>query len=162
MNQPKRYAIVSGSFPESLTAIARLPGMLKEAHERWKRVRFVVEEAEDSRSIAQNKLQRKWCKEAAAQGDMTAEEYRGYCKLHFGMAILCRDSDQYLAACQKVLGGLTYEQKLALMMQPHDYPVTRGMTKRQKTEYLNECYQHFTGLGFRLTEPSLQGYEEAA
>jgi len=158
----KEYVSQARSMEDILAAIAKLPGICSKALQQWGAIEIVVRKKKRKRSLDQNRLGRLWCKEASEQGDMTAEEYRGYCKLHFGMAILCRDSEKYLAACQKVLGGLTYEQKLALMMQPHDYPVTRGMTKRQKAEYLNECYQHFTGLGFRLTEPSLQGYEEAA
>lgn len=165
--QPTRYAVTAGTIEEALGALARIPGLLTQAFARWRRVRIVIEEAQDARSLSQNALQWKWCQEASRQGDQTAEEYQAWCKLHIGMAILCRDSDDYAEACQRVLGGLTYEQKLALMTHPFDWPVTRAMTKRQKTEYLDRVWQHFTSLGFRLTDPALKGinandYKEAA
>lgn len=160
MTQPKPYISRAATLQDALAAVAKLPGIISRAIGDWGEVEIIVRKREAKRSIDQNRLQRKWCKEASEQGDMTAEEYRGYCKLHFGMQILCRDSEEYLAACQKVLGGLAYDQKLALMMQPHDYPVTRGMTKRQKSEYLDMCWQHFTGLGFRLTDPGQKGMDD--
>lgn len=167
MKQPKRYAVTAGTIEEALGALARIPGLLTQAFARWRRVRIVIEEAQDARSIAQNRLQWQWCQEASRQGDQTPEEYQAWCKLHIGMAILCRDSSDYAEACQKVLGDLTYEQKLALMRHPFDWPVTRAMTKKQKTEYLDRAWQHFTSLGMRLTDPGLQGigpdsYREAA
>ena len=157
MGEPKRYAVTASTIEEALGALARVPGMLIQAFTRWKRIRLVIEEAEDVRTLDQNRLQRLWCKEAAQQGDCDAEWYRGYCKYHFGIAILCRDSEAYRDACKRVLGSLGYEQRIELMMEPHDYPVTRGMTKAQKTEYLDRCWQHFTGLGMRLTDPGLKG-----
>lgn len=105
------------------------------------------------RSIEQNKLQRLWCNEAAEQGDQTAEEYRGYCKLHFGVPILRMENEKFREVYDRVVRPLSYEDKLQIMMVPLDLPVTRLMTAKQKTQYLDAMYQHFTGLGFRLTEP---------
>jgi hypothetical protein len=105
------------------------------------------------RSIEQNKLQRLWLNEAAEQGDQTAEEYRGYCKLHFGVPILRAENEQFREAYDRVVRPLSYEAKLQIMMVPLDLPVTRLMTTKQKTQYLDAIYRHFTGLGFALTEP---------
>lgn len=160
MSKPKPYVSRASTLQDALAVVSRLPSVIAQAIQQWGEVEVIVRKREKARSIEQNKLQRKWCKEASEQGDMTAEQYRGYCKYHFGLAILCRDSEEYRDACKRVLGALTYEQRIELMMEPHDYPVTRGMTKRQKTEYLDLCYQHFTGLGFRLTEPTLRGYDD--
>ncbi|MDE2021307.1 MAG: hypothetical protein KGJ13_13310 [Patescibacteria group bacterium] len=106
------------------------------------------------RSYEQNRLQRLWVLEAEAQGDQTAEEYRGYCKLHFGVPILRSENDKFREAYDKHIRHLDYKTKLAMMMVPLDFPVTRLMTTKQKTRYLDVVYQHFTGLGMRLTEPS--------
>ena len=165
--QPKRYAVTASTIEEALGALARMPGMLTQAFSRWKRVRLVVEEAEDERTLNQNALQWKWCQEASRQGDQSASEYQAWCKLHIGMEILCRDSKEYADACRAVLGDLTYEQKLALMRHPFDWPVTRAMTKKQLAEYLDRVWQHFTALGMRLTDPGLKGinpseYKEVA
>ena len=105
------------------------------------------------RSIEQNKLQRKWMLELESQGDMTAEEYRGYCKLHFGVPIMRNESEEFRRAYDRYIRDLPYEHKLAMMMVPLDFPCTRMMTTKQKTVYLDTVYRHFTGEGFVLTVP---------
>ncbi len=167
MREPKRYVATASTIEEALAAVAKFPGMLNQAFRRWKRVRMVIEEEPERRSLDQNALQWRWCSDAAQQGDMSAEDYQAFCKLHFGIPILRRDSERYCEAYDRILKPLLYEQKLELMKAPFEWPVTRGMTKKQLTEYLNRVYEHFTSLGFRLTDPGLQGigpdqYREAA
>lgn len=105
------------------------------------------------RSEDQNKLQRKWLLEAQDQGDQAAEEYRGYCKLHFGVPIMRAENDVFREKYDRLIRPFSYPEKLELMMVPMDFPVTRIMTTDQKTRYLNTMYQHFTGLGMVLTIP---------
>lgn len=105
------------------------------------------------RSLEQNRLQRLWLQEAGKQGDMSAEEYRGYCKLRLGVPILRRDSEVFREQYDRIIKPLPYEDKLQMMMEPLDFPITRLMSKNQKTEYLDAMYQHLRGLGFQLTEP---------
>lgn len=167
MTPPKQYVSRASTLQESLAAVAKLPRILAEAITRWGEIEVIVRKREKRRSWEQNKLQRKWCAEAAAQGDMTAEEYRGYCKLHFGVPILRRDSEDFREVYDRLIRPKDYEEKLLLMQEPFDLQVTRLMTAAQKREYLDLCWQHFTGLGFRLTDPNLKGmdpsqYKEAA
>lgn len=105
------------------------------------------------RSIEQNRLQRLWLNEAAEQGDHTAEEYRAYCKLTIGVPILRADSEEFAEAYDRVIKPMPYETKLQLMMEPHDYPVTRLMTSKQKSEYLNQMHRLLSEMGIRLTDP---------
>jgi hypothetical protein len=105
------------------------------------------------RSNPQNRLQWKWYSEAARDlGEDTADGYHAYCKLHFGVPIM-RENDEFRAAYNRVLRGLTYEQKLEAMGAVLDFPVTRLMTTKQKTRYLDAVFSHFYGLGVQLTEP---------
>lgn len=105
------------------------------------------------RSWKQNTLQRLWMREAAEQlHEYTAEEYRGFCKLHFGVPILLED-EKFYEAYMSVVEPLPYELKLKLMCVPLDFPVTRLMNRKQKVEYLDLVYAHFTELGVELTEP---------
>ena len=104
------------------------------------------------RSIESNRLQRMWLKEAAEQGDNTAEEYRGYCKLHFGVMI-AKEDDEYAEKYDRLIRPMSYQAKLELMMVPMDFPVTRIFTTGQTTRYLNLIYAHLTSLGIHLTEP---------
>ena len=108
-----------------------------------------------NRSIEQNKLQRLWMKEAAEQLDSgyTAENLRGFCKLHFGVPILRRDSEEFRAGYDRIIRPHSYEDKLLMMQEPFDFGVTRLMKTGQKHEYLNAVCEHFCGLGVVLTQP---------
>lgn len=114
----------------------------------------------DKRSNDQNRLQRLWLNELAEQGDMTAEEYRAYCKLHFGVPILRNANEQFRTAYDDKVKPFPYEQKLAFMAEPFDFPVTRLMTVKQHKQFLDAIYVHFTGLGFVLTNPDDLGWSE--
>lgn len=115
------------------------------------------------RSIQQNRLQRLWMLEAEEQGDQTAEEYRAYCKLYFGVPILySQDHDFHDQWESRIKGKFTIEQMLTMMMIPVDLPVTRLMNTKQKKQYLDAIYTHFTGLGMQLTEPDDMMYQEAS
>lgn len=106
------------------------------------------------RSTEQNRLQRLWINEAAQQLEgHTAEELRGYCKLTFGVPILRAENEEFREKYDKVVKPLPYETKLALMMEPLDFPVTRLMTTKQKTSYLDAISKHFAEMGVKLTEP---------
>ena len=106
------------------------------------------------RSVEQNRLQRLLMSEITEQlGDRTAEEVRGECKLTFGVPILRAENTWFCERYDAVVRPLPYEQKLALMMEPLDMPVTRLMTTEQKTRYLDAIYRHFAGLGLVLTVP---------
>jgi|TARA_Y100000310_G_scaffold245088_1_gene250008 hypothetical protein len=105
------------------------------------------------RTVLQNSLQRKWLLEAQEQGDMTAEEYRGYCKLHFAVPILRAENEQFCEVYDRLIRPMDYEKKIEMMMVPMDLPCTRIMSTEQKTRYLDAMRAHFESLGFVLTIP---------
>jgi len=106
------------------------------------------------RSIEQNKLQRLWLNEAAAQlGDRTPEELRAFCKLTLGVPILRAENPEFKAKYDAVVRGLPYETKLAIMSEPLDLPVTRLMKADQKTRYLDAMFRFFSEQGVVLTIP---------
>ncbi len=92
----------------------------------------------------QNDMQHVWYAEAEKQGDMTAKEYRADCKAWCGIPILNRDSEEFRAKYNEIIRPLSYEHKLALMVEPFDFPVTRLMNKDQKSEYLDAVYHRLT------------------
>jgi len=107
-----------------------------------------------SRSWVQNKLQRKWMDEVAQQLDgHTSEEWRAYCKLRFGVPIRRRDDAEFCEKYDRIIKRLPYETKLELMSEPIDFPVTRDMNTKQKTEYLDAVLRHFSEQGVILTIP---------
>ncbi len=114
------------------------------------------------RSIEQNRLQQKWMSEAAQQLDgHTAEELRGYCKLHFGVPILREENEAFREKYDRVIKPMSYEHKLACMQEPFDMHVTRLMTVKQKSLYLDMVSRHFLELGVLLTQPEDRQREAA-
>lgn len=106
------------------------------------------------RSLKQNKLQRLWLGEIAEQlGDRTPEEVRGYCKLTVGVPILRAENEAFREKYDAIVKPLPYEQKLALMMEPLDFPITRLMNTKQATTYLDGVHRHFSEKGIVLTDP---------
>lgn len=106
------------------------------------------------RTVDQNKLQRLWIGEIAEQlGDRTPEEVRGELKLRFGVPILRAQNDTFCEKYDRIIKPLPYEQKLELMMEPIDFPVSRIMTTAQFTQYIDEIYKFFTERGCVLTLP---------
>ena len=106
------------------------------------------------RTLKQNGLQMKWMGEVATQlGDQTAEEVRGYCKLTIGVPILRADSESFREHYDTIIRPLPYEHKLAMMMEPFDFKVTRLMNTKQFTTYLDGVHRHFSEKGIALTDP---------
>lgn len=105
------------------------------------------------RSVEQNRLQRVLINEIAEQlGDRTAEEVRGYCKLTIGVPILRAENEAFREKYDAVVKPLSYEQKLALMQEPLDMPVTRLFSTEQKTRYLDSVIRHFAEQGVVLSQ----------
>jgi hypothetical protein len=105
-------------------------------------------------SIADGRLQRKWCSEIAEQlGDRTAEEIRGDGKLRFGVPILRAENPAFAEKYDRLIKPRPYAEKLELMMEPLDFPVTRLMTTKQKTAYLDAFAAFYAAQGVRLTIP---------
>ena len=133
---------------EDMERVARLVGNLKPPL-------TITVTSGASRSLEQNKLQRLWCMEAAEQlGDRTAEEIRGFCKLHYGVQIMREGHDDFRETYDRLIKPLPYETKLAYMMEPLDFPITRLMTVGEKSQYLDAMHKGLSELGVKLTEPS--------
>ncbi len=106
------------------------------------------------RSLQQNALQRKWLGEIADQLPQdTAEGWRGYCKLHFGVPILRAENEAFAEVYDRLIRPRDYAEKIELMMIPMDLPVTRIMSTKQTTKYLDAIQKHFAEQGVVLTQP---------
>ncbi len=107
-----------------------------------------------NRTNYQNRLQRKWCAEVAEQlADRTAEEVRGDAKLRFGVPILRAEHADFAEKYDRLIKPRPYAEKLELMMEPIDFPVTRLMTTRQLTAFLDAFAAHYSAQGVHLTTP---------
>ena len=114
-----------------------------------------VREAEDPRTLAQNSLSFRWYGEIANAIGQTPQESRAYCKLHFGIGIVksgdSKLSRKFTEQYDTIIRPLPYEKKLELMLPPIELPVTSLMTKKQKTEYLNQIQRRYAEQGIYLS-----------
>lgn len=106
------------------------------------------------RSTEQNRMFWKWTTEIAEQReDESAEYYRGYNKLHFGVPILRRDNEALRDKYDRILKPLSYQAKIELMMEPMALPVTSLMNVKQESEFLDATQRHWAEQGIILTQP---------
>lgn len=77
-------------------------------------------------------------------------------KLFFGVPILRRDSEDYQRVYDQNIRPLNYELKIFLMggdnssPNPSPMAITSIMTKKQKSEYIDRLFQHWTEQGVPL------------
>ena len=113
-----------------------------------------------SRSNLQNRLAQRWNTDIAVQmGDMTHEDARAYNKLHFGVPILRAENEAFRLSYDRVMKHLPYEDKLEAV-KAFELPVTRLMTVKQMTAFMDAVSQHWTPQGVRLTHPDDLKYLE--
>ena len=116
--------------------------------------RVNVTKGED-RSGQQNKLAFKWYREIAEQmGDRTSSEVRAHCKFYHGVKILVTEDEAFCEQWTRLFRDrYSEEEKLELMVEPHDYPITRIMGVRQMTAFLEAIIAEFAPMGVQLTMP---------
>ncbi len=69
------------------------------------------------------------------------------------MPILRAENDDFCEKYDRIIRPLPYEAKLEMMMEPLDFPITRIMSTKQKTDFLDGVAKYWSGLGYRLTDP---------
>ena len=110
---------------------------------------FKITITTQKRSLDANALSHVWYAEIARQkGDMTAHEYRLLCKLHHGVPILRKESEEFRAFYDRLLINLDYQEKLGAM---NYIDVSRVMNKTQMTEYMNAIQNTYGPQGVVLS-----------
>ncbi len=106
------------------------------------------------RSRAQNRLAFKWYKEISEQSGDTPDEIRAQCKLTLGVPIMRHECEDFRKLYDEMVRPLPLAHKLALMLEPFDLAVTRGMTTKQMGQFLDAMWKRFAvEMGMKLTEP---------
>lgn len=109
-----------------------------------------------NRTTRQNRLQFDWFKQIAEQlGDHTPQEIRALCKLEIGVPILRQENEAFRLTYDRLIKDLPYSDKLELM-ERMDIPVTRLMTTKQHTAFLDAVFKRFTQQGVQMTLPEGQ------
>lgn len=119
--------------------------------------------AGEDRTSQQRALSFQWFSDVASQlGDRTASDVRAHCKLYHGVRMLHAENAPFRAQWDRLIRDrFTYAEKLDLMLPPHDYPVSRLMTVKQMSRWLDAIHAEFSGLGVRLTDPEMRKYGDA-
>lgn len=114
------------------------------------------------RSMSQNALAHKWFKEIADwMGDRDASSVRAHCKLNHGVKMLVTEDEEFRAKWHNmVMDRFSYEEKLDLMVEPFDFPVTRLMSVKQMSRWLDSIYAEFTAQGVPLSLPDDRKYAD--
>lgn len=113
-----------------------------------------------SRAEAQNSLSHRWYADIARQlGDVTHEDVRADCKVTFGVPILSAENDAFRQGWQSTFAPLGYEAVRAAV-KALDVPVSRIMTVKQMSAFLDAVSRHYTSMGVKLTDPEALKYEQ--
>jgi len=113
--------------------------------------RVIVQPVSEKRSLDQNALSFEIYKDIAGQvGDQTPDEVRRECKLRYGIPILRTDEGFRNLYDKSIKSTLNYEEKLEAMAW---FPVTRLMSKKQFTEYLDTVIREYAKQGIYVTMP---------
>jgi hypothetical protein len=113
-----------------------------------------------TRTSLQNRLAQRWFSDIARQlGDETHEGVRADCKMQFGVPILRAQNEAFRVNWDAAFAPLSHEARRSAVMVL-DVPVTRLMTVRQMTEFMDEMQRFWTVQGIRLTDPEAVKYEE--
>jgi hypothetical protein len=112
-----------------------------------------------ARTDSQNRLAQRWFTDISTQlGDVTREEVRADCKVTFGVPILRAENEAFRQHWDGMFGALSY-QKQREAVAVLDVPVTRHMTLKQMTEFMDAMQRHWSEMGIRLTDPEAMKYE---
>lgn len=114
------------------------------------------------RSLAQNRLVNKWYSEAANWlGDQEAWEVRSECKLYLGVRLMLAEDETFREKWYRMIKDrYTLEEKLEMMSPPWDFPVTRLMTVKQMTKYMDAVHQKYAAQGVPLSLPDDRKYAD--
>lgn len=112
------------------------------------------------RTTAQNRLAQRWFSDISRQlGDVTHEDVRADCKVTFGVPILRAENDAFRISWDRRFGASDYET-VRNDVKTLDLPVTRLMTVKQMTAFMDEMQRYWSREGVRLTDPEALKYEE--
>ena len=147
-------------MPEAI--IRSIGGLLKWAGQ-LAQVKFPITLAwsagEPTRRDRQNKLAQRWFTDIARHfGDRDREDVRAECKLRFGVPILRAENEAFCASYDPVMKHHDYEVKIAAI-KAWDLPVTRLMTVKQMTAFMDAVQREYLPQGVRLTDPEALKYE---
>jgi hypothetical protein len=146
---------VSNVIKLSVNGVAKLSEAIAKITAMFREHKFLVISIRPGkdRTLDQNGLWFAMYKRIAEMTEIGDEEdARKYCKLHFGVPIMRKASDDFRHAWAVSFLMLTYETKLELMgpcalFGPDGFPVTRLFDRAQGIAYTDKIAQEFGAKG---------------
>lgn len=138
----------------SESALSRCIGELSAQYAKHKYLRVSVRTGK-RRTLDQNALSFQLYTDihrAKPETFPSVNDARAYCKLHFGVGIRRQEADYNEVYAGMIRDRFSYEEKLALMIEPVDFPVTRGMSRKQFSEFVEAIKAAFPDVHFRPFE----------
>ena len=115
-------------------------------------MKVTIGKVTSKRSEAQNRLSWLWYGIRGEETGNTPEYEHAFCKLRYGVPIMRRDSEEFCYAYDTFIKPHGYEEKLAFIMNT-DFPVTRDMSTKQYSEYLDTIDRESAEFGIQLPHP---------
>jgi len=126
---------------------------ISKIYEEKKYLRVSITVGKD-RTIDQNRLSFDVYRDLQKAGKFnTVTEARAFCKLTYGVPILSEEDHEFRKGLSK-LGKykLSYEDKLSMMIEPINLPVTSRMTRKTFSRYIDAIGRNFPGVPIRSIE----------
>lgn len=112
----------------------------------------------DKRTLSQNALLWRWYGQIATHlGDITAMQVKGQCHVAYGVPIRRRDPI-WSRVWERMFDGLTYEQQ-CFLFERGILAMTREMSVKELTEYMDAVQAHYRAQGVPLTDPDALKHE---
>ena len=110
------------------------------------------------RTIQQNALLHQWYGQIAKHlGDRTAMQIKGECHVAYGVPIRLR-CPVFCRVWERMFFGLSHEQQ-CFLFERGILAMTREMTTKELTEYMDAMSLHYRSQGVVLTDPEARKYE---
>jgi hypothetical protein len=141
---------MSQTVINSAETLSKFLGDVREAWHRHKYLRVTIKTGKD-RSLDMNALLHAWIAQIERElREDDALAVKRFCKLHFGVAILRAEDDDFRAMYDQTFKRLDYDAKLKAM----DYlPVTSIMTNAQLKQMLVAMQEAYAKRGVVLEFP---------
>ena len=112
---------------------------------------------EETRRGRQNRFAFETYKQVAKiLGDRTVGDVRAESKLCVAVPIMRATDDDFRAKYDAMIRPLPYEHKLAMMVEPFDFAVTRAMTVKLMNEYITRLLAYWDGQGASVMLPDYE------
>lgn len=109
------------------------------------------------RSNPQNATAAVWYGQIGTEYGQSPDEVKAECKLQYGLPIMQRDNEAWVAQWEPLYGPLPYRARLLAFQC---IPLTSKFTVKQMSEYMDTVQRVYRGQGVDLIDPEMRRIEQ--